>query len=48
MKRIICILLSAIMLIGLFPFCVAAEEPDIKVALADVFSSEYGYDTCKV
>jgi len=48
MKRILCILLSAIMLIGLFPFCVAAEEPDIKMAIADVFSSEYGYDTCKV
>ncbi|MBE6768328.1 MAG: hypothetical protein E7549_05380 [Ruminococcaceae bacterium] len=48
MKRIMCILLSALMFFGLFPLCVVAEEPDIKVAIADVFSSEYSYDTCKV
>ena len=48
MKKLICILLSLFMLIGAFPICVAADETEVRFAVADVFSSEFAYDTCNV
>lgn len=48
MKKVICFLLCIVLILGVTPVCFAAETPEIKVATADVFSTEYIYDTCKV
>lgn len=48
MKKVMCFLLCVVLILGVTPVCFAAEAPEIKVATADVFSTEYIYDTCKV
>ncbi len=48
MKKLISILLSVLILVGIVPFSIFAETIDIKEATVDVFSSEFGYGTCKL
>lgn len=48
MKRFLCVLLIIFVCVGSITVSATSEEADIKVATANVFSTEYAFDTCEV
>lgn len=48
MKRIVCVILTILLCVGMFPLSVFAEGEILYTTTVDVVSTEYSNDTCRV
>lgn len=48
MRKILCVILVLTLCFTCVPFSACAEEASLKIATADIFSRDFGYDTCRI